>query len=70
MLYEHSFEYKLKEDFEVDLKELQTLLENVYKDSKDVIKKVILKQHKKLQNAFKTEKLKPYHYGFLTKMNP
>ncbi len=68
--YKTYFEYKLKEDFEVDLKELQTLLENVYKDSKDVIKKVILKQHKKLQNAFKTEKLKPYHYGFLTKMNP
>lgn len=68
--YKTYFEYKLKEDYEVELNELKTLLDDVYNESKDLIKKIILKQQKKLKNAFKTEKLKPYHYGFLTKLNP
>ena len=43
--YKTYFEYKLKEDYEVELNELKTLLDDVYNESKDLIKKIILKQH-------------------------
>ena len=70
--YSNYFEYKLKEDFEVDLKELEFLLNDVYEKSKDLIKKELEKTQDDLSKTFglKKEDLKSYHYGLLTENNP
>ena len=68
--YENYFEYKLKEDYEVDKKELEKLLEDVYKKSKKNIKKVLEKNKKNLREIFKTKNLESYHYGLLVDTSP
>jgi peptidyl-dipeptidase A len=70
--YPNYFEYKLKETFEVDLKELEILLDDVYNKSKDLIKNEIEKEKEDLSKVFniKKEDLKAYHYGLLTENNP
>lgn len=70
--YSNFFEYKLKDDFEVDLKELEDLLDNVYNKSKDLIKIKLTETKKELSEFFgiSEEDLKSYHYGFLTENNP
>ena len=70
--YSNFFEYKLKDYFEVDLKELEDLLDNVYNKSKDLIKIKLTETKKELSEFFgiSEEDLKSYHYGFLTENNP
>ena len=70
--YSNFFEYKLKDYFEVDLKELEDLLDNVYNKSKDLIKIKLTETKKELSEFFgiSEEYLKSYHYGFLTENNP
>lgn len=63
--YDNYFEYKLKEDYEVDLKFLENLINEVYSKSKTKIKEIQTKKQNDLKNFFKTETLKPYHYGLL-----
>lgn len=64
------YEYKLTEDYEVDLNDLLNLLEEVYSKSYETIKQIVLEKQKELKEFFKTETLKPYHYGYLTENNP
>ena len=70
--YATYFDYKLKEDYEVEIEDLNVLLEEVYAKSKDVIKKVITKEQKELAEFFQIDvkDLKSYHYGYLTGENP
>ena len=68
--YDNFFEYKLKEDFDVDIKLLDKLIAEVYLGAKDKIKAIQQKTTKELKQIFKTEKLEGYHYGLLTDTNP
>ncbi len=68
--YSNYFEYKLKEDYEVELPYLEKMIDEVYSNSIDSIKSIISKKHNELKEFFKTDKLKQYHYGFLTGSNP
>ena len=68
--YSNYFEYKLKEDYEVELSSLEKMIDEVYSNSIDSIKSIISKRHNELKDFFKTDKLKQYHYGFLTGSNP
>ena len=63
--YSDYFEYKLKEEFDVDSEELYKLLDDVYIKTKDEIKKVLEKEKNELKEFFGTEKLESYHYGLL-----
>ena len=67
--YENFFEYKLKEEYEVDIDFLNKLLDEVYSKTKNKIKEIQNKKQKDLKNFFKTEELKPYHYGLLLDNN-
>lgn len=70
--YSNYFEYKLKDSYEVDLKELENLLDDIYSKSQDLIKETQNKIKEELSKEFGIEKenLKSYHYGFLTEKNP
>ena len=70
--YSNFFEYKLKESYEVDLKELEKLLGDVYNSSAPLIKEIVAKNKKELSETFNipVNELKQYHYGLLTKNNP
>ena len=70
--YSNYFEYKLKDSYEVDLKELENLLNDIYLKSQDLIKETQNKIKEELSKEFGIEKenLKSYHYGFLTENNP
>ncbi len=70
--YSNYFEYKLKDSYEVDLKELENLLNDIYLKSQDLIKETQNKIKEELSKEFGIEKenLKSYHYGFLTEDNP
>lgn len=68
--FNNFYEYKLTEDYEVDLNDLLALLDEVYSKSFETIKEIVLEKQKELKNFFKVETLKPYHYGFLTGSNP
>ena len=68
--YSNFFEYKLKENYEVELPYLEKLIDEVYSNTKDSIKSILEKKHQELKDFFKTDKLKQYHYGYLTDSNP
>lgn len=68
--YKNYFEYKLEEDYEVNLDFLNKLINDVYSKLKDKIKNVQDKKYNELKSFFKTETLKPYHYGLLLDSNP
>ena len=70
--YPNYFEYMLKEGFDVDSKELEILLNDVYNKSKNLIKTEIEKEKEEISKVFgiKKEDLKAYHYGLLTENNP
>lgn len=68
--FSNYFEYKLKEDYEVELNDLSNILNEVYTKSKNVIKNIIVEKQNELKNYFKTDILKSYHYGFLTENDP
>ena len=70
--YSNFFEYELKETFDVDIKELDFLLNDVFEKSKFLIKQKLEKTKNDLSDAFdiKKEDLKSYHYGYLTENNP
>lgn len=68
--YKTYFEYKLKEDYEVESDFLNNLIKEVYSNSYDSIKQIQEKKQNELKNFFKVDKLKPYHYGLLLDSNP
>ena len=55
--YNTYFDYKLKEDYDVDAEFLNKLIEEVYSSSSDKIKEILERKEK-------------YHYGLLLKNNP
>ena len=68
--FSNYFEYNLKESFEVDLNDLETLLDDVYLKAKEKLETIINKKQNNLKNVFKIDELKQYHYGLLTDDNP
>lgn len=68
--FSNYFEYKLVEDYEVDLNELTDLLDEVYSKSKETIKNILLEKQNELKNFFKVNELKSYHYGLLLDSDP
>lgn len=64
------FEYKLKEDYDVDLDFLNKLIDEVYTNASGKIKEILEKKQKELKEFFGVEKLEPYHYGLLLDNNP
>lgn len=68
--FSNYFEYKLTEDYEVDLNDLSDLLEEVYSKSKDTIKTIIEDKQNELKNFFGVNELKSYHYGLLLDNDP
>ena len=68
--YDNFFEYKLKEDFNVDVKLLDKLIAEVYSGAKDKIKAIQQKTTKELKEIFGIEKLEGHHYGLLMDSNP
>lgn len=64
------FEYKLKEDYDVDLEFLNKLIDEVYTNANGKIKEILEKKQKELKEFFGVEKLEPYHYGLLLDNNP
>ena len=68
--YQTFFEYKLKEDYEVDSDFLEKLIDEVYSNSNNSIKQIQENKQKELKTFFKVDSLKPYHYGLLLDSNP
>lgn len=68
--FDNFFEYKLKEDYDVDIEFLDKLINEVYSGAKDKINSIQQKKHNDLKQAFNTDKLEGWHYGFLTDSNP
>ena len=68
--YKNYFEYKLKEDYEVESNILNKLIENVYTKSNNKIKEILEKKQKELKSFFNVENLESYHYGLLMDNNP
>ena len=64
------FEYKLKEDYDVDLEFLNKLIDEVYTNASGKIKEILEKKQKELKEFFGVEKLENYHYGLLLNNNP
>lgn len=68
--YDNYFEYKLKEDFDVDINFLDNLINQVYSGASEKIKKHQQKNYEELKDIFAVDKLEGYHYGLLTDSNP
>lgn len=68
--FETYFEYKLKEDYDVDLEFLNKLIDEVYTNASGKIKEILEKKQKELKEFFGVEKLENYHYGLLLNNNP
>lgn len=64
--YNNFFEYKLKEDYEVESEFLDGLIDEVYSKSIWKIRQIQDKKQKELKEIFGVESLEPYHYGLLT----
>lgn len=68
--YENFFDYKLKEDYDVDAPFLNKLIDEVYSGAKNKIKTIQEKTYAELKDIFKTDRLEGWHYGLLTDSNP
>ena len=68
--FDNFFEYKLKEDYDVDVEFLDKLIDKVYSGAKDKINSIQQKKYNDLKLIFNTDKLEGWHYGFLTDSNP
>ena len=68
--YDNYFEYKLKEDYDVDSALLNSLVNEVYSSAKAKIKTIQERKYKELKEFFNISELKPYHYGLLLDSNP
>lgn len=68
--YNNFFDYKLKEDYDVDSSFLDKLISEVYSGASEKIISIQDKNYSKLRKIFKTEQLQGYHYGLLTDDSP
>jgi len=68
--YDNFFDYKIKEDYDVDAPFLNKLIDEVYSGAKDKIKYIQEKSYAELRDVFKTDRLEGWHYGLLTDSNP
>lgn len=70
--YNNYFDMKLKEDYDIEPEELDKLLDDVAKNTKDSNAKVMNGIKKDLSEAFgvKPEDLRSYHFGYLAGEDP
>lgn len=68
--YNTYFDYKLKEDYDVDLEFLNKLINEVYANASSKIKEILERKENELKEFFGVEKLENYHYGLLLNSNP
>lgn len=68
--YDNFFEYKLKEEYDVDTKFLNELIDEVYSNAKNKIKSIQDRKYSGLRKFFGVENLQGYHYGLLLNSNP
>ena len=68
--YDNYFDYKLKEDYDVDLVFLNKLIDDVYSKSDEKIKNIQEKREEELKKFFNVDKLEVYHYGLLLDSDP
>ena len=68
--YSNYFEYKLKEDYEVENEFLEKLINEVYSKTQTTIKEIQTKKQTELKKFFNIDELKAYHYGLLLSDNP
>lgn len=67
--YDNYFEYKLKEDYEVDIDFLNSLIQEVYSKSFKYISEIQERKQKELRDFFKVDILEAFHYGILLDNN-
>ena len=70
--YKNFFEYQLKDVYDVDANYLQSLIDEVYDNSKEINKQIQSEYKKELAEEFGigVNDLRPYHYGLLLENNP
>lgn len=68
--YKNYFEYKLKEDYDVDLDFLDKLIEETYSKAQSRISEILKIKQNELKEFFGTNSLENYHYGLLLDSNP
>lgn len=68
--YKNYFEYKLKEDYDVDLEFLNKLIEETYSKAQSRISEILKTKQNELKEFFRTTSLENYHYGLLLNSNP
>ena len=68
--YKNYFEYKLKEDYDVDLDFLDKLIEETYSKAQSRISEILKIKQNELKEFFDTTSLENYHYGLLLDTNP
>lgn len=70
--YDNFFDYQLKETYDVEPKELNKLLDDVFEKAKDSNKIIQTEEKNELAKVFniKPEELESYHYGLLTDNDP
>ena len=70
--YDNYFDYKIAEDYDIQPKELDKLLDDVAKNTKKSNEKVMAGIKKDLSEAFgvKPEDLRSYHFGYLAGEDP
>ena len=67
--FSNYYEYKLKDSYEVNINELETLLNDVYNKTLPIIKINLKKEQEDLKKVFNVKDLKSYHYGYLSENN-
>ncbi len=68
--YNNYFEYMIKEEYDVEPEFLDRLISEVYLNAQQKIKILQEKRQKELQETFKVNQLKAFHYGLLLNSNP
>ncbi len=70
--YDNFFDYQLKETYDVEPKELNKLLDDVFEKAKESNKQIQTEEKKDLAKAFNIQpnKLEAYHYGLLSDEDP
>ena len=68
--YNDFFEYHLKEEFDVDIQDLNNLMELVYSSLKTQIKTVYEQKNTQRKKAFGVSVLEPHHCDLLPKIDP
>ncbi len=68
--YKNYFEYKLKEDYDVDFDFLDKLIDETYSESNNKINEILSRKQNELKEFFGINSLENYHYGLLLDTNP